>query len=293
MRLGLQIPSFTWPEGPAALAATLRRIAASADEGGFASLWVMDHFFQIPLVGPAEHEMLEGYSTLAFLAAATRRVRLGTLVTGVTYRNPGVLVKTVSTLDVLSGGRATLGIGAAWFEREHLGLGVPFPPLRERFERLEDALRIAKQMWSGEAAPFEGAHTRMAETLCVPQPLQRPHPPILIGGMGERRTLRLVARHADACNLFAYAGASEVGRKLDVLRRHCDGEKRDFDAIERTTLGSVQLAPGKQSPADVIRELRELAKVGVQHAIVNLPNVHEIAPLETLAKEVVPAIAGL
>ena len=293
MRLGLQIPSFTWPEGPAALAATLRRIAATADEGGFASLWVMDHFFQIPLVGPAEHEMLEGYSTLAFLAAATRRVRLGTLVTGVTYRNPGVLVKTVSTLDVLSGGRATLGIGAAWFEREHLGLGVPFPPLRERFERLEDALRIAKQMWSGKAAAFAGRHYALAETLCVPQPLRRPHPPILIGGMGERRTLRLVARHADACNLFAYAGASEVGRKLDVLRRHCDGEKRDFDAIERTTLGSVQLAPGKQSPADVIRELRELAKVGVQHAIVNLPNVHEIAPLETLAKEVVPAIAGL
>jgi F420-dependent oxidoreductase-like protein len=293
MLLGLQLPSFTWPEGPAALAATLRRIAATADEGGFASLWVMDHFFQIPLVGPAENEMLEGYTTLAFLAAATRRARLGTLVTGVTYRNPGVLVKTVSTLDVLSGGRAMLGIGAAWFEREHRGLGVAFPPLRERFERLEDALRIAKQMWSGEVAPFEGAHHRLAETLCVPQPLQRPHPPILIGGMGEKRTLRLVARYADACNLFAFAGAAEVGRKLDVLRRHCDAEKRDFDAIERTTLGTAHLAPGKQSPADVIRELRELAKVGVQHAIVNLPNVHEIAPLETLAKEVVPAIAGL
>jgi F420-dependent oxidoreductase-like protein len=291
MRLGLQIPSFTWPEGPAALAPTLRRIAAVADEGGFASLWVMDHFFQIPLVGPAEREMLEGYTTLSYLAAATRRARLGTLVTGVTYRNPGVLVKTVSTLDVLSGGRAMLGIGAAWFEREHQGLGVPFPPLRERFERLEEALRIAKQMWSGEVAPFEGRHYRLAETLCVPQPLQRPHPPILIGGMGEKRTLRLVARYADACNLFAFAGAAEVGRKLEVLRRHCDTEKRDFASIERTTLGTASLAPGKQSPADVIRELRELAKVGVQHAIVNLPNVHEIEPLETLAKEVVPAIA--
>ena len=291
MRLGLQIPSFTWPEGPAALAPTLRRIAAVADEGGFASLWVMDHFFQIPLVGPAEREMLEGYTTLSYLAAATRRARLGTLVTGVTYRNPGVLVKTVSTLDVLSGGRAMLGIGAAWFEREHQGLGVPFPPLRERFERLEEALRIAKQMWSGEVAPFEGRHYRLAETLCVPQPLQRPHPPILIGGMGEKRTLRLVARYADACNLFAFAGAAEVGRKLEVLRRHCDAEKRDFASIERTTLGTANLAPGKQSPADVIRELHELAKVGVQHAIVNLPNVHEIEPLETLAKEVVPAIA--
>jgi len=293
MRLGLQIPSFTWPSGPAELASRLRAIAAAADEGGFASLWVMDHFFQIPPVGPAEQEMLEGYSALAFLAAATRRATLGTLVTGVSYRHPGILVKTVSTLDVLSGGRAVLGIGAAWFEREHAGLGVPFPPLRERFERLEETLRIAKQMWSGEVAPFAGRHYRLAETLCVPQPLQRPHPPILIGGMGERRTLRLVALHADACNLFSYAGAAEVGRKLEVLRRHCDALGRDFDAIERTTLGTVQLAPGKQSPADVIRELQALAKVGVQHAIVNLPNVHEIEPVERLAREVLPEIRGL
>jgi F420-dependent oxidoreductase-like protein len=293
MRLGVQIPSFTWPQGPAELASRLRAIAAAADEGGFASLWVMDHFFQIPPVGPAERDMLEGYSALAFLAAATRSVSLGTMVTGVTYRHPGILVKTVSTLDVLSGGRAVLGIGAAWFEREHAGLGVPFPPLRERFERLEEALRIAKQMWSGEVAPFAGRHYRLAETLCVPQPLQRPHPPILIGGMGERRTLRLVARYGDACNLFAHAGPAEVGRKLDVLRRHCDALGRDFDAIERTTLGTVHLAPGRQSPGEVIRELRELAKVGVQHAIVNLPNVHEITPVEVLAKEVLPEIHGL
>jgi alkanesulfonate monooxygenase SsuD/methylene tetrahydromethanopterin reductase-like flavin-dependent oxidoreductase (luciferase family) len=204
-----------------------------------------------------------------------------------------VLVKTVSTLDVLSGGRAVLGIGAAWFDREHAGLGVPFPPLRERFERLEEALRIAKQMWSGEVAPFAGRHYALAETLCAPQPLHRPHPPILIGGMGEKRTLRLVARYADACNLFTYAGAAEVGRKLEVLRRHCDAEGRDFEAIERTTLGTVHLAPGRQSPADVIRELRELAKVGVQHAIVNLPNVHEVTPVETLAKQVLPAIREL
>ncbi len=293
MRFGLQIPSFTWPEGPAELASRLRTIAAAADAGGFASLWVMDHFFQIPPVGPVERDMLEGYSALAFLAAVTRRATLGTMVTGVTYRHPGILVKTVSTLDVLSGGRAVLGIGAAWFEREHAGLGVPFPPLRERFERLEEALRIAKQMWSGEVAPFAGRHYRLAETLCVPQPLRRPHPPILVGGMGERRTLRLVARYADACNLFTYAGAAEVGRKLEVLRRHCDALSRDFDSIERTTLGTVHLAPGKQSTADVIRELRELAKVGVQHAIVNLPNVHEIAPIERLAKEVLPEIAEL
>jgi len=292
MRLGLQIPNFTWPAGPTALAETLRKIAAAADEGGFASLWVMDHFFQIPPVGPAETDMLEGYAALSFLAAHTRRVRLGTLVTGVTYRHPGLLVKTATTLDVLSGGRAMLGIGAAWFEREHRGLGVPFPPLAERFERLEEALRIAKQMWSGERGPFAGRHYQLAETLCVPQPLSRPHPPILIGGMGERKTLRLVARYADACNLFAYAGAAEVGRKLEVLRRHCDALGRDFDSIERTTLGSAHLAPGKQTSADVVRSCRELARVGVQQAIVNLPNVHEIAPIEQLAKEVVPELGA-
>jgi F420-dependent oxidoreductase-like protein len=292
MRLGLQIPNFSWPSGPAGLAQTLRGVASAADAGGFDSLWVMDHFFQIPPVGPAETDMLEGYSTLSFLAAVTRRVRLGTLVTGVSYRHPGVLVKTVTTLDVLSGGRAQLGIGAAWFEREHRGLGVPFPPLGERFERLEETLRIAKQMWSGEVAPFAGRHYALAETLCVPLPLQRPHPPILIGGMGEKKTLRLVARYGDACNLFAYAGAAEVGRKLDVLRRHCDALGRDFESIERTTLGTVQLTAGKQTPADVIRQCRELARVGVQQAIVNLPNVHEITPIEQLAKEVVPALQG-
>jgi len=293
MRLGLQVPNFSWPAGPAALAETLRTIARTADEGGFASLWVMDHFFQIPPVGAAELDMLEGYAALAHLAAVTKRVKLGTLVTGVTYRHPGVLVKTATTLDVLSGGRAMLGIGAAWFEREHKGLGVPFPPLRERFERLEEALRIAKQMWSGQVAPFAGKHYQLAETLSVPQPLSRPHPPILIGGAGEKKTLRLVARYADACNLFAYAGAAEVGRKLDVLRRHCDEVGRDYATIERTTLGGAHLAPGKQSPADVIRQCRELAQVGVQHAIVNLPNVHEITPIETLAKEVIPALREL
>lgn len=293
MRLGLQIPNFSWPAGPTALAETLRTIASTADAGGFASLWVMDHFFQIPPVGPAEKDMLEGYSALAFLAAATHRLRLGTLVSGVSYRHPGVLVKTVTTLDVLSAGRATLGIGAAWFEREHRGLGVPFPPLAERFERLEETLRIAKQMWSGEVVPFAGRHYALAETLCVPQPLSRPHPPILIGGMGEKQTLRLVARYADACNLFAYVGAAELSRKLAVLRRHCDELGRDYDSIERTTLGTVQLSGGRQSSADVIRQCRELAQIGVQQAIVNLPDVHEIRPIEQLAKEVIPALREL
>jgi F420-dependent oxidoreductase-like protein len=293
MKIGLQIPRFHWPGGERELAPRLGAIARAADEGGFASLWVMDHFFQIPIVGPAEEEMLEGYSALAWLAGQTSRVRLGTLVTGVTYRHPGVLVKAVTTLDVLSGGRAWLGIGAAWFDREHAGLGVPFPPLGERFERLEEALQIAVQMWSGEAKAFRGKHYRLAETLCVPPPVQRPHPPILIGGQGEKKTLRLVARYADACNLFAYAGEAALAAKLDVLRRHCDAERRDYDTLHRTVLGSANLAPGKQTPADVIRQCEGLAKLGFQELIVNLPNVHELAPLERFAKEIIPAVAGL
>jgi F420-dependent oxidoreductase-like protein len=293
VRIGLQIPSFSWPGGPARLGARLAEIARSADDAGFASLWVMDHFFQIPMVGPAEREMLEGWTTLGFLAGHTRRARLGTLVTGVTYRHPGVLVKIASTLDVLSGGRAWLGIGAAWFEREHVGLGVPFPPLAERFERLEETLRIAKQMWSGKVERFEGRYYTLAETLDVPAPLSRPHPPILIGGMGERKTLRLVARYADACNLFLYAGREVLSKKLEVLRRHCDAVGRPYEAIEKTALGTVQLAPGKSSAADVIRICRELAEVGIQHVIFNMPNVHELAPLETFGKEVIPAVAEL
>jgi F420-dependent oxidoreductase-like protein len=253
----------------------------------------MDHFFQIPMVGPAEREMLEGWTTLGFLAGHTRRARLGTLVTGVTYRHPGVLVKIASTLDVLSGGRAWLGIGAAWFEREHAGLGVPFPPLAERFERLEDTLRIALQMWSGRAQRFEARHFVLAETLDVPAPLSRPHPPILIGGMGERRTLRLVARYADACNLFLHAGREALARKLEVLRRHCDAVGRPYEAIEKTVLGTVRLAPGGTSAADVIRTCRELAEIGIEHAIFNMPDVHELAPLETFGKEIIPAVAEL
>jgi len=291
MRIGLQIPSFTFAGGPASIRATLADVARTAEEAGFASVWVMDHFFQIPPVGPAEQEMLEGYATLAYLAAVTERVKLGTLVTGVTYRHPGVLAKTVTTLDVLSGGRAYLGIGAAWFDREHHGLGVPFPPLGERFERLEETLRIVKQFWSGEARPFEGRHYQLAETLSSPPPLARPHPPILIGGMGERKTLRLVARYADACNLFALAGTEALAAKLDVLRRHCDAEGRDYDAIEKTTLGTANLA--RQTTADVVEQCRALAAIGVQHAIFNFPRVDERTALRAFGKEVIPAVASL
>ncbi len=296
MKIGLQIPNFTWPGGPAGIANKLVEIAKTADEAGFASLWVMDHFFQIGSrdramgLGPAEDEMLEGYSTLAYLAGHTKNVKLGTLVTGVTYRHPGILVKTVTTLDVLSGGRAYLGIGAAWNERESRGLGVPFPPVAERFQRLEEALQIAKQMWSEDNGPYKGKYYQLAETLNSPQPLTKPHPPILIGGSGEKKTLRLVAQYADACNLFAFMGTEVVRTKLDVLKRHCDAVKRDYSEIEKTTLGTVHLAPGQLSASEVIDQCRALAGLGIQQAIFNMPNVHEIAPLETFGREIIPAV---
>jgi F420-dependent oxidoreductase-like protein len=293
MRIGLQLPSFNLAAGPAGTAARLVEIAQAAEAGGFASLWVMDHYFQIPLVGPAEDPMLEGYGALSFLAGVTRRVKLGTLVTGVTYRHPGLLIKTVSTLDVLSGGRAYLGIGAAWFDREHLGLGVPYPSLGERFERLEEALEIAVQMWSDDTGPFEGRHYRLAETLNVPQPLSRPRPPILIGGGGERKTLRLVARYGDACNLFAMMGLPEVQRKLDVLKRHCDDVGRPYDEIEKTSLGLTQKEPGVVKPGEIVGLCRDLAATGIEHAIFSLPSLDETATVEIFGREVIPEVAAL
>jgi F420-dependent oxidoreductase-like protein len=293
MRIGLQIPSFTWPGGAAALAPTLTKIVTTAEDAGFYSVWVMDHFFQIEMIGPAEHEMMEGYSTLSYIAALTKRVKLGTLVTGVIYRYPGLLVKTVNTLDVLSGGRAYLGIGAAWFEREAHGLGVPFPPLTERFERLEEVLQIAHQMWSANNGAYTGKHYQLAETLSVPGPLTQPHPPIMIGGMGEQKTLRLVAQYADACNLFVRAGADTVRQKLDILKGHCDTVGRDYAAIERTGLTTVHLAPGQMTAGDVIALCQEMAGLGIQHLIFNMPNVEDITPLETFGRAVIPAVAAM
>jgi len=237
--------------------------------------------------------MLEGYSTLSYLAGITRRAKLGTLVTGVVYRYPGILIKTVTTLDVLSGGRAYLGIGAAWNEREALGLGVPFPSTRERFERVEETLQIAKQMWSGEVTPYEGKHYRLAEPINSPQALSRPHPQIMIGGMGESRTLRLVAQYADSCNLFAHSGADLIRHKLGVLRRHCDDVGRDYEEIERTALGTVNLSQDGMTEEAVIELCRELSDAGIQHLILNMPNVHEIRPLEAFGERIIPAVAEL
>ena len=293
MRLGPQIPRFTWPEGTAGIDPKFAEIGRTADEAGFASLWVMDHFFEIEVVGDVEEPMLEGYNALSFLAAVTQRAKLGTLVTGVHYRYPGLLVKTVTTLDVLSGGRAYLGIGAGWNERESRGLGVPFPSTRERFERLEEALQVADQMWSGEVGSYEGEHYRLAETLNSPQALSEPQPPVMIGGMGEKRTLRPVAQYADACNLFAYGGSGLIRHKLDVLRGHCEDVGRDYEEIERTALGTVNLGDEGMSTEEVIGLCQEMSEAGIQHLIFNMPNVHEVKPLVTFREEIIPAVAGL
>ena len=302
MRIGLQIPSFKWPGGPAKIGSRLADIATVAEDAGMSSIWVMDHFFQIPAIGPSEDPMLESYSTLSYLAAITNRVRLGTMVTGIVYRRPGILIKTVSTLDVLSGGRANLGIGAAWFERESIALGVPFPPVSERLERLEETLQIAKQMWSGQGAEFEGKHYQLAETLNSPMPISKPHPPIMIGGMGEKKTLRLVAQYADACNFFGRAGAEETrekfSRALELLRGHCEEVGRPYDEIERTALiehlvlMTDKRASDGMSASEVIDACGSLAEIGIQHVIFNMPaHSHEIAPLEVFGKEIIPAVA--
>jgi F420-dependent oxidoreductase-like protein len=299
MKIGLQIPNFTYPGGPARLAATLADVVRAADEAGFYSLWVMDHFFQIGSrdrqsgLGPPEEEMLESYSTLSYFAALTQRVKLGALVTGVVYRYPGILVKTVTTLDVLSGGRAYFGLGAAWNETESRGLGVPFPSPKERLDREEETLQIALQMWSGNDGPYNGKYYHLERTLCSPLPLSKPHPPVMIGGGGEKRALRIVAQYADACNLFARMGDETLRHKLDVLKRHCDEVGRDYSAIERTALSTVWLAPDKMSPKDVIAEIQHLAELGIQQCIFNMPNVHEVTPLETFGRHIIPEVAGL
>jgi F420-dependent oxidoreductase-like protein len=294
MKIGLQIPRYTWAGGDAAISATLAEIGRAADAAGFASIWVMDHFFQLePMLGRADEPMLESYSALSYLAAVTERPRLGALVTGVIYRHPGFLIKAATNLDVLSGGRAYFGVGAGWYEREARGLGFPFPSTRERFELLEETLQLAHHMWAGRREPFDTPHLRLAEPICSPMPMSRPHPPILIGGMGEKKTLRLVAQYADACNLFARAGADVLRDKLDVLRRHCDEAGRAYDEIEKTTLDTVHVAPGQMSASEVLEQCRTLAALGIQHAIFNMPNVSEIKPLEVFGREIIPEVAGL
>jgi F420-dependent oxidoreductase-like protein len=290
MKFGLQIPNFTYPAGPAQLGATLGAMARTAEDAGYDSIWVMDHFFQIPIVGPAEMDMLEAYTTLGFIAAHTKKVTLGTMVTGVTYRHPGVLVKQVTTLDVLSGGRAWLGIGAAWFDREHEGLGVPFPPIKERLERLEEALQIANQMWSENYGSFAGKHYQLAETLNVPAPLSKPRPRILIGGGGEKKTLRLVAKYADACNIAAQS-PEFIRQKLEVIRGHCEAIGRDYNAIEKTVITRVDLGKDGANVGPEIERLRSYAEAGAETVIGMLMQADTIKPFEYMARDVIPALA--
>jgi F420-dependent oxidoreductase-like protein len=288
MRYALHLPNFTYP-APHVLGTTLRDIVQTADQGGFYSLSVMDHLFQIEFVGPPEMEMLEAYTTLGYIAAQTTRVKLGALVTGVIYRYPGLLAKAVTTLDVLSGGRAYLGIGAAWFEREAHGLGVPFPPIKTRLEQLEEALQVCLQMWSPDNGPYRGKHYQLAETLCMPQPVSRPHPPILIGGGGERRTLRLVAQYGDACNLFEFIGWDALRGKLDALKRHCDDLGRDYAGIEKTLLGRI--APGTAS-AEILERSQVAAKMGFERFCFSLGDVFDRKLLDTMTEEVIPRMGS-
>jgi F420-dependent oxidoreductase-like protein len=285
MRLGIQIPDFTFPGGPATLGKDLAAIARTSEEAGFDAIAVMDHFFQIGVVGPPEHEMLEAYTTLGFLAGHTSRVKLLTLVTGVIYREPGLLAKTLSTLDVLSGGRAVLGVGAAWNEEEADALGFRFPPVAERFERLEEALQICRQMFDGTDARYDGKHYTLGRTLNVPKPLSSL--PILIGGGGERKTLRLVAQYAQMCNLFP---GPDLAHKLEVLRGHCDAVGRDYDEIEKT----VYYAYDADKPASqLVDELGALAAMGFSMAIGGVKDVHALTPIETIGSHVLPQVASI
>jgi len=290
VKIGLQIPDFTTPDGPARLGADLATVARAADDAGFEFIAVMDHFFQIGAIGPPEREMLEAYTTLGYLAGCTSRAKLLTLVTGAVYRQPGMLAKIVTTLDVLSSGRAWLGIGAAWNEEESSGLGIPFPPVAERFERMEETLQICLQMWSGDESPYRGRHYQLERPLNSPQALSVPHPPILIGGSGERKTLRLVARYAQACNLFP---TPDLAHKLDVLRAHCDAEGRDYDEITKTCYFIFDPGAKGEKTGEMIDRLGQLAEMGFQAAIGAVANVWDVTPLEIIGSEVIPAVAGL
>jgi F420-dependent oxidoreductase-like protein len=289
MKIGLHIPDFTWTGGDSAIAGTLAEVARTADEAGFDRISVMDHFFQIRHHGPAEHAMLEAYTTLGYLAAHTERATLLTLVTGVIYRYPGILAKQVTTLDVLSRGRAWLGIGAGWNEEESKGLGLDFPPMKERFEQLEEAIQICLQMWSDDESGYDGKQFHLERTLNSPQPLTRPHPPIMIGGGGEKKTLRFVAKYAQACNLFA---GPELAHKLEVLREHCEREGRDYAEIEKTVAFPFDLGEKGENVDGILESLRQMADLGIQTAHGKVFNAGAIEPLKLMGREIIPVAAG-
>ncbi len=299
MKLGLQISSFTWSGGDAAIADTLADIVRTADEVGFDSIWVMDHFLQIGSVGKPEEPMLEGMTALGYMAALTRQARLGLMVGGIHYRPAGLWVKAVTTLDVLSGGRAYFGIGAAWNEQESRAWGFPMPPLGTRFEMLEETLQLARGAWTGAQGTreaHEGVHYQASDPLNAPQALSRPHPPILIGGGGERRTLKLVARYADACNVFG-TDVAQLRHKYEILARHCETVGRDYAEIEKSFLASVSITPDgarrSLTPDAMVERLGRTAEAGAQHAIVGIRGVEDVSKLELVGRKVIPQLRGI
>ncbi|MBN1449829.1 MAG: TIGR03560 family F420-dependent LLM class oxidoreductase [Anaerolineales bacterium] len=294
MNIGLQIPSFKYPGGAAAIRPKLKEIVASAEEGGFYSLWVMDHYYQIKgLFGEAYTDpMLEAYTTLGYFAGLTEKAYLGVLVTGVIYRHPAVLMKMVNSLDILSGGRAYLGIGAAWYEDEAIGFGIPYPSTAERFEQLEDNLKLAKALWDSDETSFEGQHFSAPAITNNPRPLSKPHPRIMIGGTGPKKTLRMVAQYGDACNIGDWVGEENMQKALDTLKAHCETLGRNYNSVEKTSLSTVHLS-GEDTVDSVLGRIRRLSEMGFTHAIFNMPDVYQITPLETFAKEIIPEVTEL
>lgn len=296
MRVGLQFTSFQVPGGTSAIRPRLKEAAQAAEAAGFYSLWVMDHFYQIRgLFGePETAPMMEAYTTLGFLAGITERPMLGALVTGVIYRQPSILLKAMNTLDILSGGRGYLGIGAAWYEGEARGYGIPYPDTSTRFEWLEDALGMAHALWANDEAQFTGKHFSAPRLLNNPRPISAPHPRIMVGGTGPKKTLRMVAQYADACNLFhdGHDGLKNVQEALNTLREHCETLGRPYDAIEKTSLGTIHLADGHDTADSTLSKFRALADMGIEHVIVNMPNVYEITPIETFEREIIPTVAA-
>ena len=312
MKIGLHIGKFHWPGSPDNISDKLTEIAKLADSADFYSLWVMDHIFQLgtqygTIHGSEEEAMLEAYTTVAYLAAITKKIKVGAQVTCNFFRNPALLVKMLTTIDVLSKGRAYLGIGAGWFEREAVGYGYEFPSLKQRFEQLEETLKIIKHMWSGNTQPFEGKFFTLQETLNNPPPATKPHPPILIGGSGEKKTLKYVAKYGDACNIVLGTTLKDAGaltregiswdyfmerleHKYSVLRQHCEDVGRPYEEIEKTVTTYIQLSPDAMSAEEVIELCKKLSKAGCEHVVFNMPNVHEIKPLEIMGNDVIPAV---
>ncbi len=291
MRIGLQVPHYR-PSTPETRRDWLKETAQTIEAGGFYSMWVMDHFFQLGgMLGDPETEMMEGYTTLGYLAGVTEKLRLGLLVGGVIYRYPAIVVKLVSTLDVLSGGRMYFGIGAAWYEHESISLGLPFPKKKVRFELLEEQLQIAHKMFAGDDSPYEGKHTQMPKPHNNPQPLQKPHPPILIGGMGPTKTLKFVAKYADACNFFGRVEDEQILKSLDILKKHCDDVGRPYDEIEKTALQTINMVD--DSGVDPVERAKTLHSFGFSHIIYNIQGEYSKETLRYLTEEVAPAVNAI